>query len=152
MNAIWPIGKILETFEKNVGSRKITFSSWSVHLEISDFPHLWGKFLPSNGSKIFFTHFLTMMWVWKVIYKYSAIHIQPRNEIPICTFFSLFFCLRMSTQKWGQIFRLPTFCSRVSKIFPIGHTAFIFSLRHVFIVILDPWKIWRAYEKSQENI
>ena len=54
MNAIWPIGKILETFEKEVGSRKITFSSWSDHLEISDFPHLWGKFLPSNGSKTFY--------------------------------------------------------------------------------------------------
>ena len=37
MNAIWPIKKILETFEKKVGSRKIPFSTWSDHLEISDF-------------------------------------------------------------------------------------------------------------------
>ena len=34
MNAIWPIKKILETFEKKVGSRKIPFSSWSDHLKI----------------------------------------------------------------------------------------------------------------------
>ena len=53
MNAIWTIKKILETFEKKVGSRKIPFSTWSDHLEISDFPHLWGKVLPSNGSKKF---------------------------------------------------------------------------------------------------
>ena len=30
----------------------------------------------------------------------GGVHILPRNKIPICTFFSLFFCLRMSTQKW----------------------------------------------------
>ena len=54
MNAIYLIGKILESFEKKVGSRKITISSWSDHLEISDFPRFWGKFLPSNGSKKFF--------------------------------------------------------------------------------------------------
>ena len=53
MNAIWTIKKILETFEKKVASRKIPFSTWSDHLEISDFPHLWGKFLHSNGTKIF---------------------------------------------------------------------------------------------------
>ena len=57
INAIWPIGKILETFEKKVGSRKITFSSWFDHLEISDFPHFWGKFLSSNGSKILYALF-----------------------------------------------------------------------------------------------
>ena len=33
-----------------------------------EFLHLWSKFLPSNVSKKDFMHFLTMMWVWKVIY------------------------------------------------------------------------------------
>ena len=33
------------------------FSSWSDHLEISDFLHLWGKFLPSNLSKILYALF-----------------------------------------------------------------------------------------------
>ena len=55
---------------------------------------------------------------------------------------------RWSNQLENVIFRLPTFFSKVSKIFPIGHIAFIFSLRCVFIVILDPWKIWRAYDKT----
>ena len=55
---------------------------------------------------------------------------------------------RWSDQLENVIFRLPTFFSKVSKIFPIGHIAFIFSLRRVFIVILDRWKIWRAYDKT----
>ena len=55
---------------------------------------------------------------------------------------------RWSNQLENVIFRLPTFFSKVSKIFPIGHITFIFSLRRVFIVILDPWKIWRAYDKT----
>ena len=58
---------------------------------------------------------------------------------------------RWSNQVENVIFRLPTFFSKVSKIFPIGHIAFIFSLRCVFIVILDPWKIWRAYDKTSEK-
>ena len=33
------------------------FSSWSEHLEISDFRHLSGNFLPSNGSKTFYALF-----------------------------------------------------------------------------------------------
>ena len=58
---------------------------------------------------------------------------------------------RWSNQLENVIFRLPTFFSKVSKIFPIGHIAFIFSLRCVFIVILDPWKIWRAYDKTSRK-
>ena len=55
---------------------------------------------------------------------------------------------RWSDQVENGIFRLPTFFSKVSKIFLIVHIAFIFSLRRVFIVILDPWKIWMAYDKT----
>ena len=54
---------------------------------------------------------------------------------------------RWSNQLENVIFRLPTFFSKVSKIFPIVQIAFIFSLRCVFILILDPWKIWRTYDK-----
>ena len=55
---------------------------------------------------------------------------------------------RWSNQLENVIFRLPTFFSKVSKIFSIGHIAFIFSVRHLFIAILDSWKIWRTYDKT----
>ena len=58
---------------------------------------------------------------------------------------------RMSDQLENVTFRLPTFFSKVSKMFSISHIAFIFWLRRVFIVILDPWKIWRAYGKTSEK-
>ena len=54
----------------------------------------------------------------------------------------------MVRSAWKRDFSTANFFSKVSKIFPIGHIAFIFSLRCVFIVILDPWKIWRAYDKT----
>ena len=46
----------------------------------------------------------TKKYIWTYVYKNDTfkggVHILPRNKIPICTFFSLFFCLRMSTQKY----------------------------------------------------
>ena len=88
----------------------------------------------------------------------------PHHDEKVCKNFLESFEGKNLPQRWGKseisrwsnqlenvIFRLPTFFSKVSKIFPIGHIAFIFSLRCVFIVILDPWKIWRAYDKTSEK-
>ena len=56
--------------------------------------------------------------------------------------------VEMVRSAWKLDFSTANFFSKVSKIFPIGHIAFIFSFRRVFIVILDPWTIWRAYDKT----
>ena len=44
-----------------------------------------------------------------------------------------------------------TFFSKVSKKFLNGLITLIFSLRHVFILVLDSCKIWRAYEKNSRK-
>ena len=48
-------------------------------------------------------------------------------------------------------FCLEIFFSKVSKKFLNRPITLIFSLRHVFILVLDSCKIWRAYEKNSRK-
>ena len=48
-------------------------------------------------------------------------------------------------------FCLETFFSKVSKKIFNGLMTLIFSLRHVFILVLDSCKIWRSYEKNSRK-
>ena len=57
----------------------------------------------------------------------------------------------MLMRTWKLTFCLETFFSKVSKKFLNGLTTLIFSLRHVFILVLDSCKIWRAYEKNSRK-
>ena len=59
------------------------------------------------------------------------------------------FEMLMRTRK--LTFCLETFFSKVSKKFLNGLITLIFSLRHVFILVLDSCKIWRAYEKNSRK-
>ena len=59
------------------------------------------------------------------------------------------FEMLMRTRK--LTFCLETFFSKVSKKFFNGLITLIFSLRHVFILVLDSCKIWRAYEKNSRK-
>ena len=52
-------------------------------------------------------------------------------------------------EKWT--FCLETFFSKVSKKFFNGLMILIFSLRYVFILVLDSCKIWRSYEKNSRK-
>ena len=138
------------------------FSSWSDHLEISDSPHLWGKFLPSNVSKNFYALFdddvgmknnqQVQGYLTHVkSSSYNALNEskkRKRDEHEKFCFHHVVSKMLKIFTLWNVIFRLPTFFSNVSKIFSVSHIAFIFSLRHVFILILDSWKIWRTYDKT----
>ena len=59
------------------------------------------------------------------------------------------FEMLMRTRK--LTFCLETFFSKVSKKILNGLITLIFSLRHVFILVLDSCKIWRAYEKNSRK-
>ena len=162
MNAIWPIEKILHTFEKRVGSRKITFHTMEI----------FNIFEITRWKQIFYVRHV---FIYSLRLKHRMRLILRVLDIPGLVDYFLYphhgqkvrkKCLepfegKNFPQKWGKseisrwsnqlenvIFRLPTFFSKVSKFFSIGHIAFIFPLRCVFIFIWDPWKIWRAYDKT----
>ena len=130
---------------------KSEISRCSNRLENSTFV----KFLPSNGS------FLCALCVWyeisyekyfaksrlsnaRFIQAHTMLWLQARDEnvkhMTNIWFYHVISKILKLYTLWNVIFRLPTFFSKVSKIFSIGHIAFIFSLRRIFLVILDSWK------------